>query len=126
VHLRRVNLHVDLARARGVGAQVAGDAVVKAHAEGEQEVGLLDGVVAVGLAVHAHHAQAQRVGGGQAAEAEEGQATGVCVLMANSRSSVMAPDLSTPCPARMTGRSACGDEGGGALQVGPGAWRGGW
>jgi hypothetical protein len=28
-----------------VGGKIAGDAIVKAHAEGQQQVGLLDGVV---------------------------------------------------------------------------------
>ena len=55
----------------GVGGERAGDAVVEAHAEGEQEVGLLDGLVDPGLAVHAHHAEGERMAGGEGAEAEQ-------------------------------------------------------
>src|ERR1035441_1920615 len=54
----------------------AGDAVVEAHAEGEQEVGLLDGVVAPGLAVHAHHAEREGMVGGRGSEAEQGAGDG--------------------------------------------------
>ena len=36
---------MDLFGVGGVLGEVAGDAVVEAHAEGEEEVGLLDGVV---------------------------------------------------------------------------------
>src|SRR5229473_1372469 len=46
-----VDLNVDLASALGVSAQVAGDAVVKTHANGNQEVGFLNGVVHPRLAV---------------------------------------------------------------------------
>ncbi len=56
--------------------EVAGDAVVEAHAEGEQEVGLLDGLVDPGLAVHAHHAEREGMVGGEGAEAEEGAGDG--------------------------------------------------
>src|SRR5713101_1115492 len=66
-----VDLNVNLAGALCVSAQVAGDAVVKAHADGDEEVGLLNGVVNPGLAVHAHHAEVQRIIGREAADAEE-------------------------------------------------------
>ena len=58
---------------RGVGLELAGDPVVEAHAEGEQQVGALDGGVDVGLAVHAHHAEAERVAGWEAAQAQQGE-----------------------------------------------------
>ena len=61
VDLGGVDLDVDLLRVGRVAGEVAGDAVVEAHPEGEQEVGLLDGVVDPGLAVHAHHAERERV-----------------------------------------------------------------
>ncbi len=48
---------MDLLRVEGVVGKVAGDAVVEAHPEGEEQVGLLNGVVDPGLAVHAHHAE---------------------------------------------------------------------
>ncbi len=71
VDLGGVDLDVDLLRVRGVVGEVAGDAVVEAHAEGEQQVGLLDGVVDPRFAVHAHHAERERVMRGHAAEAEK-------------------------------------------------------
>ena len=57
VDLGGVDVDVDLLGVGGVVGEVAGDAVVEAHAEGEEQVGLLDGVVDPGLAVHAHHAE---------------------------------------------------------------------
>ena len=56
---------------RRVGLQVAGDAIVEAHAEGQQQIGLLNRGVDPGLAVHAHHAEVQRMVRGDAAEAEQ-------------------------------------------------------
>ena len=76
VDLGGVDFDVDLLGVGRVAGEVAGDAVVEAHAEGEQEVGLLDGVVDPGLAVHAHHAERERVGGGEGAEAEQGAGDG--------------------------------------------------
>ena len=71
VDLGGIDLDVDLLRVGRVVGEVAGDAVVEAHAEGEQQVGLLDGVVDPGLAVHAHHAERERMVRGEAAEAEQ-------------------------------------------------------
>ena len=76
VDLAGVDFYVDLFGVGGVAGEVAGDAVVEAHAEGEEEVGLLDGVVDPGLAVHAHHAERERVRGGDGAEAEQGAGDG--------------------------------------------------
>ena len=44
VDLGRIDVDVNLLRVGRVGLQVAGDAIVEAHAEGEQQVGLLDGL----------------------------------------------------------------------------------
>ena len=54
-------------------AELAGDAVVEADAEGQQQVGLVDGVVGVDGAVHAEHVQAQVVVAGEAAQAVQRQ-----------------------------------------------------
>ena len=51
--------------------QLAGDAIVEPHAEGDQQVGVLDGVVDPGLAVHAHHAEVERMMRRQRADAEQ-------------------------------------------------------
>src|SRR6266852_685649 len=66
-----VDFNVNLAGALGVSTKVAGDAVVKSHADRDEEVGLLNGVGNPGFAVHAHHAEVQRVIGREAADAEE-------------------------------------------------------
>ena len=55
---------------------LAGHAVVEAHAEGQQQVGLVDGVVGVDGAVHAEHLQAEEMLAGEAAEAEQRQRHG--------------------------------------------------
>ena len=62
---------MDLLGVRRVGLEVAGDAIVEAHAERQQEVRFLNGVIDPRLAVHAHHADVERMAGGQAAEAEQ-------------------------------------------------------
>src|SRR5260370_42403769 len=64
-----VDLDVDLASALSVSAQVAGNAVVEPHPDGNEEVGLLNGVVNPGFAMHAHHAKVQRVFGRESADA---------------------------------------------------------
>src|SRR6266581_3064537 len=66
-----VDFDVNLAGLLRVGAQIAGDAVVEAHAHGDEEIGVLNGVVHPGLAVHAHHAEVQRIACRECAEAEE-------------------------------------------------------
>src|SRR5713226_1029127 len=72
-----VDLNVNLAGALGIRAQVAGDAVVEAHADGDEEVSFLNGVVHPGFAMHAHHAEVQRVFGREAADSEKGHGDGI-------------------------------------------------
>src|SRR4030095_2141240 len=60
VQLRRIDVDVDLFRVRRVRRELAGDAIVEAHAEGDQQVRLLDRLVYPVLAVHAHNAQVER------------------------------------------------------------------
>ena len=72
VDLGLVDFNVDLAGVRGVVLQIAGHPVVEAHPEGQQQVGFLDGLVDEGLAVHAHHAQVERVVGWEAAQPQQG------------------------------------------------------
>ena len=99
-----VDFDVDFFAVGGVLGEVAGDAVVEAHAEGEQEVGLLDGVVDPGLAVHAHHAELEGVGGGDGAEAEQGAGDGDLVGFGEGDDFFSAPLSTMPWPARMMGR----------------------
>src|SRR5436189_268361 len=61
VDLGRVDLDVDLFRVRRVRGELAGDAIVEAHAAGDEQVRLLDGDVHPGLAVHPHHPQIERM-----------------------------------------------------------------
>ena len=56
---------------RGIGLQIARHPVIEAHPKGQQQVGFLDGLVDPGFAVHAHHAQVQRVAGRQAADPQQ-------------------------------------------------------
>ena len=76
VDLRRVDVDVDDLAVLGELADLAGHAVVEAHAEGQQQVGLVDRVVGVDGAVHAEHLQAEVVVGREAAEAVQRQADG--------------------------------------------------
>src|SRR5712664_1839605 len=66
-----INLNVDLAGALGVRPEVAGDAVVEAHADCNEEVGFLNRIVHPGLAVHTHHAEIEGITGREAADAEK-------------------------------------------------------
>src|SRR5262249_214615 len=52
---------------------LAGDTVVEADAEGQEQVGLVDGVVGVHGAVHSEHLQAQEVIAGKATQAMDGE-----------------------------------------------------
>ncbi len=68
VDLRRIDVDVHDLAVLGELADLAGDAVVEAHAEGQQQVGFVDGVVGVDGAVHAEHLQAQEMLAGKAAK----------------------------------------------------------
>ena len=72
VDLGRVELDVDLLCVLRVGLEVARHAVIEAHADGDDQIGLLNCLVDPGLAVHAHHAEVERVGRWETAEAQEG------------------------------------------------------
>ena len=63
---------MDLLRVWRVGLEVARHAVVEAHADGDDQVRVLDGLVDPGLAVHAHHAEVSGMSGRESAEAEQG------------------------------------------------------
>ena len=59
--LGRVDVDMDDARVRRIRADLAGHAVVEAHAQRDEQVGRLDGAVDVLPAVHAHVAVGERV-----------------------------------------------------------------
>ena len=69
--LGAIDLDVDLLRLGGERLRIAGDAIVEAHAERDHEVGLLNGVVHPRLAVHAHHAERERMRRREGAEPEQ-------------------------------------------------------
>jgi hypothetical protein len=71
VVLRGVDVDVDDRRVRGELVGVAGDAVVEARAEHEQQVALVHGPVAVGGAVHAEPLHRERMFLGERAHAHE-------------------------------------------------------
>ncbi len=62
---------MDLLRVGRVAGENAGDSIVEAHAAGDEQVGLLNGLVDPGFAVHSHHAEREFVRGGEGAEAEK-------------------------------------------------------
>ena len=66
VELGRVDVDVDDLGLGGEGADLAGHPVVEPAAQGDEQVGLLHGGDGGVVAVHAGHAQAQRVGVGEA------------------------------------------------------------
>src|SRR5260370_8656235 len=72
-----VDLNVNLASALGIRAQVAGDAVVEAHADADEEVSFLNGVVHPGFAMHAHHAEVHLVFGSEPADSEKRHGDGI-------------------------------------------------
>jgi hypothetical protein len=71
VQLGAIDVHVDLARRRRVGFQIAGHAIVETHAERDQQIGFLNRVIDPCLAVHAHHPEVERMRRGDAANAEQ-------------------------------------------------------
>ena len=69
--LGRVDVYVDDLRLGREVFEAAGDAVVEAHADADEEVGLADRDVAPVHAVHAGQAEVEGMGAGEAAEAEQ-------------------------------------------------------
>ena len=69
--LRGVDVEVDDASARRELLDLAGDAIVEARADGDQQVAVLDRVVRERRAVHAEHAQRQVAGGVHRADAHQ-------------------------------------------------------
>ena len=72
VDFGRIDVDVDDESMLGEGRHFPGDPVVEADAEGEEEIGLVDGVVGVDAAVHAEHVERERVVGRIGPEPHEG------------------------------------------------------
>ena len=71
-----VDFDVNLFGLERVGRGGSSHAIVKAHAAGDEQIGFLNGVVYPCLAVHAHHAQVERVRCGKSAEAQQRERNG--------------------------------------------------
>ena len=65
VDLRGIDLDVDHFGLFGVTGQAAGNPVIKAHADGDQDIAFILFEIRAIIAVHAQHAHMQRVRGGQ-------------------------------------------------------------
>ena len=71
VDFRGIDFNVNFLGVRRVSLQIAGHAVVKAHAERQQQVGFLNRLVHPGFAVHAHHAEVQQVRSGKRSKTQQ-------------------------------------------------------
>ena len=91
VQFRRVDVDVDDLAVLGEFADLARDAVVKADAERQEQVGLINGVVRIDGAVHAEHVQAKKMLTGESAEPVQRQGHGDAGLVREFRSSPAAP-----------------------------------
>ena len=71
IDLGGIDFHLEFPGLGRVSLQTASDPVIKAHAEGDQQIGILDHVVHPGFTMHAHHAEIQRMGSRERSEAEQ-------------------------------------------------------
>ena len=78
VDLGGVDVDVDLPGVSRVGREIAGHAIVESHPQRDQQVGFLNGVVDPSLAVHSHHAQAQRMARREGPQPEQRERHGRC------------------------------------------------
>ena len=69
VDFRRIDVDVDDLGAAGELRHLAGHAIVEPHAQGQQQIGVVDRVVGVNAAVHAEHVQRKRIVAGKTAQA---------------------------------------------------------
>ena len=76
VDFRGIDVDVDDLRPAGELRHLAGHAIVEPHAEGQQQVGIVDGVVGIHAAVHAQHVQRERIVAGETAQAHQGRRHG--------------------------------------------------
>ena len=73
VDRRRVDIDMDLGRARREGVDPAGDAVVEAGADADHQIAVVHRPVGFPGAVHAEHAEPLRIGGRDGAEPHQGR-----------------------------------------------------
>ena len=97
-YLGRVDVDVDLGGVRRERRELAGDAVVEARAHGDEQVALVHGAVGVRRAVHAQHAQRERVRLGEGAHRHERGGHRDLQPRGQLDTSSAAPDEMTPPP----------------------------
>ena len=68
-----IDFDVDLLGILRISFEIAGDAIVEAHAQRQQKIGFLNGVIDPGFAVHTHHAQVQWMRSRKSAQAKQSQ-----------------------------------------------------
>jgi hypothetical protein len=110
VELGRVDVDVDLLGLRRIRRQPARDAVVESHAEGDEQVGVLDGFVHPRLTVHAHHAEVERVRRWQRADAEQRDRHGQVRELGQLAEFLRGPALEQPVPGEDDGPLGARDE----------------
>jgi hypothetical protein len=129
VDLRAIDLDVDFLGFEGVGGEFAGYAIIEAHAQGDEQVRFLNGLVDPGFAVHPHHAQTSAMRGGEGSQPQKRERHRDVGLFGQGATSRSAPERMMPCPARMTGRWACAIRAAASSSAGSfgkectGAWR---
>ena len=104
--LRGVDVDVDLDRARAEPGRVEGDPVVPPRPDGHDEVAVGHGLVGVGGAVHAQHAEAEGVRLGKSALAEQGVHHGDPHPLGERADLGPGSQMTTPWPTSSTGRRA--------------------
>src|SRR5579864_6161422 len=72
-----VDFNVNLACIARISAKITSHAIIKAHTNSNKQVGFLNSVVNPNFAVHTHHAEVKRIGGREAADAEQRHGDGI-------------------------------------------------
>jgi hypothetical protein len=98
VQLGAVDVDVDDLGVRAELGGLADGAVVEAGADADQQVGLFEHVVGVAGAVHAQHADGQRVVHGHRAEGHQGHGGRQRGLLGQGHGHRAAPEWITPPP----------------------------
>ena len=81
VQFRRIDIDVHDLAVLAEFVHLARHAIVEPHAEGDQQIGLIDGVIRIHRAVHAEHVERERVVAGKRAEAHHGHRDGDAGLL---------------------------------------------
>ncbi len=100
VDLRRIDVDVDDEAVLGEFRHFAGHTVVEPHAKGQQQIGLVHGVIRIHAAVHAEHVEREGIGRRiDAPDPSRSWPLEFLFCFTSSRSSALASPLITPPPA---------------------------